>query len=183
MEQYFHKGDFEEVIVHLCNEQKTFDFINADNVLEHLPEPQKFIDCVSTIMNDNTVICITVPNDFSITQEIAFELGQIDSAFWVTDKTSEHFNYFSVDSLTNLFALSGFEKIVALADIPIDFYLLTSGSNYRRNSAVGHDCHIACMAVENALFRSSMEKTVELHRSIAELGAGREISVFFRKKQ
>lgn len=183
MEPFLRKGDFSEVIEVLSAEGKTFDFINADNVLEHLPDPSAFICSINKVMTEETVVCITVPNDFSVVQELAYGLHQIDRAFWVSDETSEHLNYFSEQSLTKLFESAGFRKIVAIADWPIDFFLLNPASNYQRNRDVGHDCHIACVTLENAIFEASMQKTLELHRSIAEIGLGREICVFFRKNK
>lgn len=183
MEPYLRKGDFSRVIEHLSAENKTFDFINADNVLEHLPNPDTFISSISQIMTEETMVCVSVPNDFSVMQKLAYGLHQIDRAFWVTDETSEHFNYFSEQSLTRLFESAGFRKIVAIADWPIDFFLLNPASNYQKNRDIGHDCHIACITLENAMFEKSIYRTMELHRSLAESGLGRKISVFFRKEK
>ncbi len=183
MESYLRKGDFSKVIKSLSDEDKKFDFINADNVLEHLPNPRAFISSITKIMTEEAVVCITVPNDFSIIQGLAFKMNQINKAFWVTDETSEHFNYFSEQSLTRFFEAAGFKKIVAIADWPIDFFLLNPASNYQKNGCIGHDCHVACVTLENEVFKKSMEKTLELHRSLAELGLGRQICVFFRKEK
>lgn len=179
---YLRTGDFGEVIETLSAENKAFDFINADNVLEHLPDPLAFIRSISSIMSEETIVCIKVPNDFSVMQELAYKLHHIDKAFWVTDETSEHFNYFSVQSLTNLFESAGFRKIIAIADWPIDFFLLNPASNYQKNREVGHDCHVACVTLENAIFETSMQRAIELHQSLAEAGLGRTISVFFKKE-
>ncbi len=181
MEAYLRKGDFSKVIEELSCAGIKFDFINADNVLEHLPYPEMFPESIDKVMTGGTVVCVTVPNDFSSMQKIAFSLHQIDEAFWVTDKTSEHFNYFSEQSLTNLFENAGFKKIVAVADWPIDFFLLNPASNYRKNKDVGHDCHMACAILENEIFKKSMDRALDLHISIAEMGLGREICVFFKK--
>ena len=182
MKKYLIQGDYCKIIGALRNEKRTFDFINADNVLEHLPEPETFFEIIRSVSHTNTVICVTVPNDFSRIQHLAFELGQIEDAFWVTKDTSEHFSYYSVESLCSLGDSKGFKKIIATSDWPIDFFLLHKNTNYRRNSTVGHDCHVACASIENSVYADSMEKAIALFRSLAEAGIGREISVYFKLK-
>lgn len=180
MKKYLKQGDFYEVINDLQEEGKVFDFINADNVLEHLPEAEVFFERIKKVSHKGTVLCVTVPNDFSRIQKLAFEIGEIDDAFWVTKDTSEHFNYFSVDSLCSLGTESGFEEIVATSDWPIDFFLLHRRTNYKKDNTVGHDCHVACTLLENIIYEESMDKAVNLLRALADAGIGREISVYFK---
>lgn len=180
MEQYLIQGDFEDVVGKLVLDKKKFDFINADNVLEHVTDPEKFFELVSGLCHKNTVICTTVPNDFSMIQLLAHDMGMIEDAFWVTRETSEHFSYFTVDSLSALGEGNGFKKVAALSDLPIDFFLLNPYSNYKRKAEVGHDCHVACAWLENRLYEQSIDKTVSLFESMADAGIGREISVFFK---
>lgn len=176
------KGDFYEIVKQLGDANKQFDYINADNLLEHLPKPEIFFDNIKQISHKGTIVAITVPNDFSRIQQLAYNMGRIDSAFWVTTETSEHFNYFSAESLSQLGEDSGFEKIVALADWPIDFFLLHENTNYRKDSSAGHGCHVACAELENSLYEESLEKAVNLFRALAEAGIGREISIYFRMR-
>lgn len=180
MVKYLQQGDFYKVINDYATQGITFDFINADNLLEHLPKPEGFFHELKKVSHKGTIICVMVPNDFSRIQQLAYSNGKIDRAFWVTKDTSEHFNYFSVDTLCSLGKQAGFEKIIALGDWPIDFFLLHEETNYTRKKSVGHDCHIACTALENSLYAESMEKTIDLFKALAEIGLGREISVFFK---
>lgn len=180
MLQYLYQGDFYKAINEFEEQGKVFDFINADNVLEHLPYPEKFFLELKKVCHKGSILCVTVPNDFSRMQQLAYDMGKIDDAFWVTKETSEHFSYFSIESLCNLGAEAGFNKVTALSDWPIDFFLLHDGSNYEQNRKLGHDCHVACASLENALFAESMQTTVELFVALANAGIGREISVYFR---
>lgn len=180
MEQYFIQGSFETVIERLAIERKTYDFINADNVLEHVPNPEKFFRQISGVCHKDSIVCVTVPNDFSLLQQIAYDMGRIDDAFWVTKETSEHFSYFSLESLTALGNAMGYQRIASLADWPIDFFLLHPATNYRNVSGIGHDCHVACTRFENELFEKDIDKTIQLFQAMAEAGIGREISVYFK---
>lgn len=180
MIKYLKQGDLFKVLDELQHDGKKFDFINADNVLEHLPNPETFFEKIKTVSHKGTTICVTVPNDFSCIQKLAYAAEKIDCAFWVTKETSEHFSYFSVESLALLGEKYGFTKMIAISDWPIDFFLLNDMTNYIKNKNIGRDCHIACAKLENAICEKSMEKAVNLFSALAEAGIGREISIFFK---
>ena len=180
MKKYLKQGDYYEIINELHREGVNFDFINADYVLEHLPEPDRFFDIIKKVSHKETLVCVTVPNEFSLIQKLAFEIGHIDEAFWVTKDTSEHFNYFSLASLCLLGEDKGYKKILATADWPIDFFLLHDNTNYRNNNKIGHDCHVACTLLENSIYAESMDKAIEFFSAMAEVGMGRQVSVYFK---
>ena len=180
MKPYLIQGDSEKAVEDLAAQGKVFDLINGDNMLEHVPEARKLLQEIKKICKKETLICIKVPNDFSLIQKMAYELGEIDEAFWVTKETCEHVNYFSVDSLTELGESLGLEKVTATADWPIDFFLLNPATNYRREKKVGRACHIACAMLENALNRKSRDRTLDLQEALAACGIGRDISVYFK---
>ena len=182
MREYLLQGDFEKVLRQLSDENKQFDFINADYVLEHVPDPEMFFKLVKGVCHNETILCVTVPNDYSTMQLLAYDMGRIDVPFWVTAETSEHFSYFSVDSLSALGEGVGYQTITALADWPIDFFLLHPETNYQNNSSVGHDCHIACTRLENAICKKSIDDAVKLFCSLADAGIGRSISIYFKLK-
>lgn len=177
MMSYLLKGDMMEVIKGL---DKTYDFVNMDYVLEHLPEPSEFLELIKSVCDRNTIICIKVPNDFSVTQMYAYEHFCIDSSFWVTDKTSEHYNYFNAESLKRLIEEKGFICLGKVADSPIDFNLFNERTNYDRNKNLGHEGHETRLIIENMLFEQSIEKTLLLHEAMANLGVGRNISLYIK---
>lgn len=179
MKDFLLKGDLYKEMEKL---NETFSFINCDNVLEHLPDANSFLLILKKLCNDNTVICITVPNDFSITQKKLYEKKCIDDAFWVTTKTSEHFNYFTAESLKNYFEVNDFKMLKMISSWPIDFNLFNKNTNYIKNKAIGHDGYIAKITIENMLFEQSLEKTVQFHESLAQLGVGRDVSLYFKLK-
>ena len=182
MEQYLVQGDFYDLADGLIKSNRTFDFINADNVLEHVPDPVRFMSRVSGLCRDDTVVCISVPNDFSLIQQMAYDLGQIGEAFWVTTETCEHFNYFSVESLKELGRRAGFGLVTAASAFPVDLFLLHSASNYRKHDT-GRECHRIHTELENRIHAISPEKTLELHKAMASLGIGRIVSLYFMKAE
>lgn len=173
------KGD----IIHtISNMDESFDFINMDNVLEHLPNPIDFLKILKNICNENTILCVRVPNDFSITQIKLYENNMIENSFWVTKDTSEHFNYFTSISLKKLIQSNCYQVLEIISDWPIDFNLFNPLTHYINNKNIGFSCHQSRITIENMLFEESLEKTINLHKSFADLGIGRDISIFFKLK-
>ena len=176
------KGDFDKIALDLERAGKKFELINADNLLEHLPNPESFFENVKKISHPGTIVSVLVPNDFSRIQKLAYKFGNIDGPFWVTTQTSEHFNYFSIESLTALGEGFGLEKVAALGDWSIDYFLLHGKTNYKVDKTAGHDCHVACTELENSIYEDSMEDAVGLFEALGKVGIGRNISVYFRVK-
>ena len=180
MENFLTKGD---LMKNISTMKRIFGFIIMDNVLEHLPRPADFLSIIKDVCDKETVICITVPNDFSLTQKAAHEDGCIDTAFWVSKETSEHFNYFTMHSLSKFSEENGFDVVWKSADYPIDFNLFNPRTNYVRSKEVGHDAHVARLKIENMLYKKSLEDTVLLHSAFAKCGVGRNISVYLKLKK
>lgn len=171
-----------EIIKCISNMDESFDFINMDNILEHLPNPIDFFDALKKICGENTILCAKVPNDFSITQIKLYECNFITNAFWVTEDTSEHFNYFTASSLKKFIECNSFQTLLLVGDWPIDFNLFNPLTNYINNKNTGSKCHESKILIENMLFEQSLEKTLNLHKSFADLGIGRNISIYFKLK-
>lgn len=179
MEKFLIKGD---LIKTIKESSANYSFINMDNVLEHLPNPKDFLNNLKKICTEETIICVTVPNDFSITQKTLFKNGCIDNDFWVTRKTSEHFNYFTLENLTTFVKKNGFNVVWESADYPIDFNLFNPKTNYVKSPNLGHDGHLARLKIENMIFNQSLENTVRLHNAYARLGIGRNATIYIKLK-
>lgn len=169
-----------EVIQCISEINESFDFINMDNVLEHLPNHINFLKVLKKICNEDTILCAKVPNDFSITQIKLYENNIINSAFWVTEDTSEHFNYFNNNSLKKIIEYTNYQILLLTSDWPIDLNLFNPQTNYITNKEVGSDCYKSGIVIENMLFEQSLEKTLNLHKSFADLGIGRNLSIYFK---
>tara|TARA_B100000212_G_scaffold45845_1_gene29609 strand:+ start:26684 stop:27754 length:1071 start_codon:yes stop_codon:yes gene_type:complete len=79
----------------LFNNQK-FDFIITVGVLEHVDSPVDFLKDIKSIMSDDAVLVVEVPN---------FEKSKFDLL------TADHFSKFTSRSIRNLFLKSNFEII------------------------------------------------------------------------
>lgn len=173
------QGNIYTILDKFAEEKKTFDFITADHVLEHVSDEEEFFASIRKVCHPKTLIAVSVPNDFSVLQRRLYKLKKIDRPFWVTEKTGEHNFYFTRDSLIKLGEDRGFHAVETYGNFPIDLFLLNNDTNYAVKDNVGHNCHLARVEAENLMFEQSFEKAFALHKDLAEIGLGRDITVIF----
>jgi SAM-dependent methyltransferase len=156
-----------------------FSAIHASEVLEHLPDPKGMLDLFHSLLDKDGLICICVPNDFNVFQEaLVADLGYKE---WWVDKR-HHLNYFSHDSLVKLLEKSRFAVEKITSSFPIDLFLMM-GDNYIGDDVLGRQCHTRRMNFELAMQKTGLGGTQEkIYESFAQLGLGREILVYARKK-
>jgi 2-polyprenyl-3-methyl-5-hydroxy-6-metoxy-1,4-benzoquinol methylase/RimJ/RimL family protein N-acetyltransferase len=176
------KGDIYDNIKMLHKQQKQYDVIWIDNVLEHVLDPLRLLtDCFS-LANDNGILIIEVPNDFSIIQFELKNRGIIKDDFWVA--VPDHISYFNRNGLCNLCSESGWQTHRIVADFPIDFNLFNPNADYISQKKKGKGAHLQRITIENIIHRVSIEKTNDFYESLADLGMGRQIiGVFVKEKE
>jgi cyclopropane-fatty-acyl-phospholipid synthase len=82
------------------------DLICMDNVLEHIDELQNFMSDLSKWTSKGDIILVCVPSyELMLKRKIFSEISH------------EHCNYFSVESLSNLFSEFGFETIAESSEV------------------------------------------------------------------
>ena len=149
-----------------------FDAIHLQHVLEHVPEPAYVLSILKSLLAHGGRICVEVPNDFSITQEILF-LNMGFKPWWVAPP--EHLNYFSFDSLEALLRREGWHVAYRTTTFPIDFALL-AGLNYVSNSRIGQTVHKLIATCESSFSRAGKADSIKrLYWSIADCHLGREV--------
>jgi SAM-dependent methyltransferase len=161
----------------LAMKMEKFDAVNLGEVLEHLPNPLGMLSLINTLLEDEGLICIIVPNDFNPFQLLLRNHIKVDP-WWV--QPPHHINYFDFDSLEALLTQAGFKVIYQESTFPIDMFLLM-GENYIGDDELGRKCH-----EKRKIFDMNLSKDKALDRKIkksfSEMGIGREI-VMFAKKQ
>jgi 2-polyprenyl-3-methyl-5-hydroxy-6-metoxy-1,4-benzoquinol methylase len=171
MLRYLLKGDVYESLTQLEGQQ--YDAIWLSQVLQLVLDPALLLSLITKIMSPNGVLLISVPNNFSITQQKLLETNCIDDDFWVVPL--DHFSYFNKEGLEQLCLSVGLKNELTIADFPIDFNLFNSDTNYVKDTSKGRNVHLARVACENLLSEISIPKTIELYKTLAELGVGRSI--------
>jgi 2-polyprenyl-3-methyl-5-hydroxy-6-metoxy-1,4-benzoquinol methylase len=162
----------------VANKLEKFDGIHCSEVLEHIPDPRKFLNNIKRNMSTESILCLVVPNDFSIIQEIYTNLNPDVPKWWIDPPF--HLNYFTNESLTKLLVTSGFEVLHKTTMFPIDLFLLM-GDHYVGNDETGKAAHDRRKRLEFAFFESGEVRLMnKLYESMAKLGIGREL-VFYAK--
>lgn len=159
---------------------KLFDLIWLDNVLEHVPRPEAFLDKAFGALKPGGFLLIEVPNDGSPLQKFLHDQGLIQREFW--QAYPEHLSYFTEDTLRSLLKSKGFSVVDVIADFPIDLFLLNDASNYVNNAAVGKSAHRARLRFEQFVSQFDEAATIELYRAMARITLGRNLVVLCVKQ-
>ncbi len=156
-----------------------FDVVHLSTVLEHIPDPIGMLQLTNRLLNEEGIICISVPNDYNPFQLAAVKEYGLQP-WWVAPP--HHINYFDCKSLEALLTVSGFEIILSETTFPIDMFLLM-GENYIGNDALGRQCHRKRMKFETSLVNAGLnELKRKLYKVLIEHGMGREVVVYARKR-
>ncbi len=158
---------------------KKFDIIMLNNVLEHLEDPEKILTQVRSLLTDDGVLSIDVPNEFNDFQVGGKEIHNLNE-WWLCPPN--HLNYFTVDSLLNLLDGINFKVNHYESSFPLEMFLLF-GDNYVKNGKLGKECHKKRVAFENNLRKVGKTDVLRnFYHSLAKLNLGRQIIVYATKK-
>lgn len=166
-------GDIYSNLKGLCRDQRQFDIVLIDNVLEHVVDPLQVLIDIQQLVSDDGVLIIEVPNDFSVVQNELIEKGFVSRQYWLA--FPDHLSYFNREGLASLVAEAGWKVEKCFTAYPIDFNLFNSKTNYIENRESGKSCHHSRIAIENLLHSVSVNKTIKLYEAMAEMGIGRDI--------
>jgi len=149
------------------------------NVFEHLRDPHTILnDIRENILKDNGLLIIKVPNEFNKLQEIANQEYNLKS-WWVS--VPQHVNYFSIPHLVNLINNSGFEVFLKESTFPLEIFILF-GDQYVGNPVLGKAIHKKRVLFEKTIKKYDNNYKRKIYRQFAEVGLGREVTVYARKK-
>ena len=177
-----YKGDSYTVLSQF-ERQSCSGLILMDNVLEHVLDPECFIQKVTDVARPGTCLIINVPNDFSDTQLMLYEKGKIDHPFWVTVSSypPEHISYFNKDALEKLLNAYGWSMAYIMGSYPIDFNLFNDHTNYIRNPQKGRDCYETMLEIEALMeeLDPAADILTDLYGRRGKAGLGRGLTGFF----
>ncbi len=167
------QGNLEDFIADR-SQMQTYAAILMLNVLEHVPDPRRYVNLCHQMLCENGVLTVKTPNDFNSLQEAARR--QLDKEpWWVA--APDHINYFSFESLARLLVEQGFEVTWRQADFPMSFFLLM-GDNYLDDQELGRQCHEKRINLETAL---TPEVRRNLYKALANAQLGRNCLLAGRK--
>lgn len=159
----------------------TYDVIWLQNVLEHVLDPIALLKTLHSIVSNEGVAVVTVPNDCSIVQLAALEAQHVSSAFWLAPP--DHLTHFDPHTLSSTVEYTGWKCFRMLGDFPVDWFLFHPGSNYVRDQSVGHAAHRARIQIENLINLQPIEDVIEFWAAAAKIGIGRDITCFMKHEE
>ena len=172
-------GDVFQSLSDLVDKGNQYNICASTNVLEHVINPALFLKLVKQLINKNSLLAITVPNDFSDIQQLAIKNKMIDEEFWFVPP--HHLHYFNADNLSAYMNVNDFEILDAFSDFPVDLYLLHSGSNYIKNKTNGYEANRARMHHDLMIANKyGLDRYLDYYRAMFSVGLGRDITVIVR---
>ncbi|AKA70306.1 class I SAM-dependent methyltransferase [Clostridium scatologenes] len=158
------------------NNNKKFDCINLTNVLEHIVHPEQVLLKCRKMLQKQGIIRIKVPNDYSVFQEIADNIYELNK-WWVC--IPDHVNYFNFKSMEKLLLKTGYNVVYKTTDFPMELFLLM-GDNYVKEPHLGKESHKRRMNFELSIPKETRRK---FYDHLSEIEIGREIIIYAIKQE
>lgn len=174
-------GNANEIINSLINQNKKYDIVSLNNVLEHLLDPIIIVKLIKKILYKNGILSINIPNDESLFQKYLKKNKLVKKKYWVT--YPDHINYFNIKTFNYFINNLGLKVVDSISDFPIEIFLLNSNSNYVENKKFGKEAHVSRMKFEKFLMKNyKINEINEYYRSMSKLGIGRNINYLCKYK-
>ena len=151
------------------------DVILMNNVLEHVIQPEQFIQKAWDLLEPGGLLRVQVPNDLSFAQyRIIKEMNPKRFYFF---QPPEHLHYFDFSSLARLLEALGFEICRKMTVFPMEMFL-AMGMDYANTPEMGRQCHQHRIRFEHAMGESFLK---DYYEKLAELSFGR-VAILYATK-
>jgi 2-polyprenyl-3-methyl-5-hydroxy-6-metoxy-1,4-benzoquinol methylase len=175
LKPFLKQCDVYEHIEDLAAEDKYFSLISMDNVLEHVMNPAELLEKIKLIMRDDSVLRITVPNDFSAFQQMLLN-KELTTNTWVCPP--EHLSYFNSKNLVIFSESLKFKILSVQCDFPIELFLTNPHSHYYNEKNLGKAAHHSRVLCTNYLIKTDIEAFINLSEAAAKLQFGRNVTIY-----
>jgi len=173
------QGDVFKSLDTLISKKNEYEFINLSNILEHVLDPVSLLINLKSLLSNESLLRISVPNDYSCFQEFLLSKDYSHNT-WLCPP--EHLHYFTFESLSNLLKSIGYEIVITMGEFPIELYLSNQSSNYVKNKNIGKLAHKSRIEVDNFLFERGIEKYINFYKSSADIGLSRQVIVYAKAR-
>lgn len=180
IERLIYQGDSSEILKKFIEENRKFDVINMDSVLDMMVDPEETLRLCQQILSDRGVLIVKVANNYSELQREFLKRKKLSKEFWL-DNPGHPF-YFNRKGFEKFFNVHSFDMVDIYGESFIEFNLFNDLTNYYENPSVGKACYNAKIQSENYLYNISLKKMMEIQHIFGEMGIGRELIGVFKKK-
>lgn len=156
-------------------QEKKFDLIIMNNVLEHVRDPGAFLQKTHRLLQAKGLTRIQVPNDLSQSQFASLR-GKEKPRFYFFHPL-EHLHYFDFNSLESLLAAHGFKVRHKTTNWCMDIFNLM-GIDYSNSPETGKKCHRYRVNFE---YRMGHDFLLKFYEKMAELEFGRVVIEYAEK--
>lgn len=179
--KYFEKGNIFKLLDTEIKNSCKYDVVWLENVLEHVLDPGSLMNSIHKIIDENGILVITVPNDFSFIQDHLIKNNLIDEEYWIA--SPDHISYFNTSNIEGFLNLNGWSIKELTGDFPVEWYLMNESSNYNKNKDVGKNAHLSRINIENLIARQDPILVRNVWTSLAKIGATRNITMFLSRNK
>lgn len=180
IESLVFQGDSSEILRRFIKEEKKFDVINMDSVLDMMINPKETIELCKELLSESGILIVKVANNYSDLQLHLLETEKLQKEYWL-DNPGHPF-YFNKLGFENFFQKNGYKMVDIYGESFIEFNLFNPLTNYYEKPGVGKDCYNARIQIENYMCEISIDKTLEIQHTFGEMGIGRELVGVFKRK-
>jgi 2-polyprenyl-3-methyl-5-hydroxy-6-metoxy-1,4-benzoquinol methylase len=172
--KYTRRGDAIDLVDEMIASGERAEVCVLQNVLEHVRDPKQVMGKLRKLVRPDGLVVITVPNDYSRTQERLQELGLSDHEYWFVPP--QHLHYFNSDNLQRFARSMSFEIVDMFGDFPIEMFLFHPASNYVLDRKQGKDAHRARVLLDLMLAERGLKPYLQFCRALATCGMGRNVT-------
>jgi 2-polyprenyl-3-methyl-5-hydroxy-6-metoxy-1,4-benzoquinol methylase len=159
------------------NNSELYDVVHLKNVLEHILNPDEYLQLCHQLLKPGGILYIEVPNDFDIIQKACNYFLKCKQT-WIS---KEHISYFNFRSLNKLLVKKHFSILERDTTFPMYLFPLL-GYNFIDKPDIGSKCHKLRMNFELFAYRFKLGHLLQiLYKFLAYLGMGRTV-IFYAKK-
>jgi 2-polyprenyl-3-methyl-5-hydroxy-6-metoxy-1,4-benzoquinol methylase len=156
-----------------------YSIIILAHILEHMPEPEQFLVSLHSLVGQEGILVIEVPNKFNAFQKVF--LANTEERRWFL-VPPDHLNYFTYESLTKLLQDKGWSVCHRTTRFPMELFLLM-GRNYVDLPEVGKAAHLERIEFERSFMGGNEDILWRFYDALANAELGREIIVICEKAE
>ena len=175
----FIKKNPDQFINEQISKKKKYDLISLGNVLEHVSDVFDYIKKVKKIINKNSYLYITIPNDFSRIQELAKKKKLAKTRNWFAPP--HHISYFNQENIKKFFNYFKFNIKDIISDFPVEFFLFAKSSNYYLNVKNGKEAYKAKVDLDNFILSQNFNDAYTFFKGCYNTGLGRNSLIILKK--